>query len=1044
MIALFHRYPRLTILTLFLVIAAGLAALGTMGRQEDPTLIKRFGRIVTFYPGADAARVEALVAQPLENALLELDEINELTSTSRAGISIISLDVDESLTETQVEQAWTKISDRAALTVPELPPEASQPEVVQEYLGAATMIVSLRWPEGAGDPNVGVLTRLAENLSDDLRNISGTELTEIYGEAEEEIRVELDAEAAASLGLTPADVAQRLAAADAKAPAGRLSGSEVNLNVEVAGEFDSVARVRAAIVAGDPASGFVRAGDIAQISRGYRDPPGSTAVYNATPTVFVAAFLQENLQADAWGARATATVQEFAARTPGVEVEIVFSQPDYVVDRLAGLAGNLALSALIVFAVLFFAMGWRSALIVGSALPLTILLVMILINIKGEPLHQMSVTGLVVALGLLIDNAIVIVDDYLLLRRRGMARADAVEKAIRTLFTPLLASTLTTVFAFGPIALMPGVAGEFISMIGWSVIFSVISSFVLAMTVIPAFAAWFDDGRTHADGHAWWRDGLRSKPLAKAYRWLLDGIIARPWTGLALGLVLPVAGFAAATTLPSQFFPPTDRDMFQLSLTLPASASIEETERRTAIATEMLLEYEDVLDVGWVHGEGAPRTYYNVISGVTARPNFAAGWVRTRSEDATAAVVSDFQRRAREAFPDARILALPFEQGPPTDAPIELKIFGPDLAVLDDIADQIRAVLSGTPGVTYTYAVLERGEPIARLDADEASLSLAGLNAANLAARLRGEIDGSVGGSVLEGVQELPVRVIAPADRRAAPGDVGGTPLPFGSLTDPTSVSVFGELSLQPETAIIVREQGERANFVRAYLEPYTLPAGVLAEFQRRLDESGFTLPDGYRLGVGGDAENQGEAMANLASTAVPLVILMIASVVLAFNSFRYAGIVFLCGFLSVGLAMFGVWLFNSPLGFNAIVGSLGLVGLSINGAIVVLTALKNEPAALAGDAVAIRETVMDATRHILSTTLTTIGGFAPLLIEGDSFWLPFASAISGGVAGSAVLALLLAPAAFVWLVRGEARRRRALEAGGATADAQGSDPAPA
>jgi len=1041
MVAIFHRYPRLTLLTLFLVIAAGLAALGTMGRQEDPSLVKRFGRVVTIYPGADAARVEALVTQPLENAILELDEVEEIDSSSRAGLSVISVQMNESLSETEVEQAWTKLSDQAALTIPLLPAEATQPEVIQEILGAATMIVSLRWPEGT-EPNIAVLTRLAENLGDDLRNLSGTERVELYGEGDEEIRVLLDAEAAAAAGLSADDVARALAAADSKAPAGRLSGEDIDLNVEVAGEFDSVERVRAAIIAGAPETGFIRAEDIASISRGLRDPPSSSATFNGRPTIFVGAILQENLQADAWGAAATRIVEGFAERTPGVEVEIVFSQAEYVSDRLFGLARNLAFSALIVFAVLFLAMGWRSALIVGSALPLTILLVLILINIKGEPLHQMSVTGLVVALGLLIDNAIVIVDDYILLRRRGMARGDAVEKAIRTLFTPLLASTLTTVFAFGPIALMPGVAGEFISMIGWSVIFSVVSSFALAMTVIPAFAAWFDDGRTEDDAHSWWRDGLRSKPLGRAYQWLLDGIIARPWTGIALGLVLPVAGFAAATTLPSQFFPPTDRDMFQLSLTLPASASLEETESRTARATEMLFEYEDVLDVGWVHATGAPRTYYNVFSGSSSRPNFAAGWVRTRSEDATAAIVSDFQARAREAFPDARILALPFEQGPPTEAPIELKVFGPDLAVLDEIADEMRAVLSGVPGVTYTYATLERGQPIARLDADEASLALAGLSTNALAARLRAEIDGALGGSVLEGVQELPVRVIAPDDRRSAPGDVGGTPLPYAAGATPASVAAFGELELKPETAIIVRTDGQRVNAVRAYLEPYVLPAGVLAQYEERLAESGFTLPDGYELQIGGEAENQGDAMANLASTAVPLLILMIASVVLAFNSFRYAGIVFTVGFLSVGLAMFGVWLFNSPLGFNAIVGSLGLVGLSINGAIVVLTALKNSPAAVAGDAVAIRETVVDATRHILSTTLTTIGGFAPLLIEGDSFWLPFASAISGGVAGSAILALLFAPAAFVWLIRGEARRRARLEPRGEGGDALKPEPA--
>ena len=232
----------------------------------------------------------------------------------------------------------------------------------------------------------------------------------------------------------------------------------------------------------------------------------------------------------------------------------------------------------------------------------------------------------------------------------------------------------------------------------------------------------------------------------------------------------------------------------------------------------------------------------------------------------------------------------------------------------------------------------------------------------------------------------------------------------------------LGELTLAPQTSAIIRLDGERANPIYGYLSPFVLPAPVLADFFTRLDAAGIEVPPGYRIDIGGEAESQGEATADLMSTAIPLLILMIGSVVLAFNSFRYAGIVFTVGALSVGLALFGVWLFGTPLGFNAIVGAMGLVGLSINGTIVVLSALRNNAAALAGDALAIRETVMDCTRHIIATTLTTMGGFAPLIIEGDAFWLPFAAAVAGGVAGSAMLALIFAPAAFIFLIRLQGR----------------------
>jgi multidrug efflux pump subunit AcrB len=1028
MATLFYRFPRLTGLMLFLIVAAGMASLATMGRQEDPTLVERFGRVVTVYPGADARRVEALVTEPIEEALLQLEEIDEIDSISRANISIISVALREDLSEDRVEQAWTKVRDQVASAEPGLPETVQASEVVRQYMGAATLIVALSWPEEAG-AGYGALSRLARDLSDRLRNVQGTEEVEIFGAPQEEVRVILDTDAAAALGVGARDVAAVLAASDAKAPAGRIEGQGLDLTVEVRGSFDTLDRVRAVPLRGVSGDGLLRIGDIARVERGLQDPLETEAWIDGSRSILVAAYLEPELQVDSWDVRAQAAVQAFADATPGAEVEIVFAQSDYVTKRLFGLAQNLFFSALIVFAVLFLMMGWRSALIVGSALPLTVLLCLFLINTYGEPLHQMSVTGLVVALGLLIDNAIVVVDDYRLLRARGYERLPAVDKAAKSLFGPLLASTLTTIFAFAPIALMPGVAGEFISMIGISVIFAVASSFILAFTVILALAAWFDDGRAGEAGAPFWRDGLRTPILARGYRKVLDAVTAQPMLGLALGILLPIAGIAAATTLPSQFFPQTERDMFQLRMTLPPASSLEATRNRTAEATAMLMAEDGVEQVGWVLGESPPRVYYNMVGGQSGRPNFAAGFVRTRDAETTRRVVSAFQSEAREAFPDTQFLALPFEQGPPTPAPIELELVGPELETLNRLADEIRGVLSSVPGVTYTEAQLLPGEPVVRLDADEASASLAGLRLSDLSARLSAEFSGALGGSVLEGVQELPVRVIAPEDRRNSVGRIAPAPLSLtpGSGLGSTPVGSLGPVTLEPQISAIYRVDGERANSVRGFLLPFTLPAPVLAEFMERLDAAEIDLPPGYRLIVGGEAESQGEAMANLMSTAIPLLILMVGAVVLAFNSFRYAGIVFATGALSVGLAMFGVWLFGTPLGFNAIVGSMGLVGLSINGTIVVLSALKANEAARAGDRDAIRETVMDATRHILATTLTTIGGFAPLLIEGDAFWLPFAAAVAGGVGGSAILALIFAPSAFVLLVRlsGEARLHR-------------------
>lgn len=588
-----------------------------------------------------------------------------------------------------------------------------------------------------------------------------------------------------------------------------------------------------------------------------------------------------------------------------------------------------------------------------------------------------------------------------LFRQRGEAPLAALDHAVRHLFAPLAASTLTTIFAFAPIALMPGAAGEFISMIGISVIFAVGASFLLAMTVVGAFAAWFDDPDLAGAPRRFWRHGLGAGPFGGVYRRMLDAITARPWTGLVAGLILPVAGFVAASTLPMQFFPPTDRDMFQLELELPSSTSIAETRRQTERAREIIMSHEGVERVSWVVGESAPRTYYNVVGNRQGSPSYAAGFVHTESAEATARILPELQRRVMAEFPDARFLTLPFEQGPPIPAPIELILVGPELTELDRLGNEIRNVLNRTPTVTHTLARLEMGEPVARIMADEASAELAGVRLADLANRLRGELDGEIGGSVLEGTEELPVRVIAQDTRRAALSSVAGSPLASpGADILASPVAALGDVTLAPQVANIHHEDGRRVNAILGYLDPFTLPAPALDHFFAALEEADIVLPPGYELQVGGEAAERGNAMGDLFGTAIPLLVLMIGSVVLAFNSFRYAGVIFVVAVLSIGLAMFGVWLFGTPLGFNAIVGSMGLMGLSINGAIVVLSALRADPAARALEPGAVQATVTDATRHILSTTLTTIGGFIPLLLSGDSFWLPFASAMAGGGGG--------------------------------------------
>jgi multidrug efflux pump subunit AcrB len=392
--------------------------------------------------------------------------------------------------------------------------------------------------------------------------------------------------------------------------------------------------------------------------------------------------------------------------------------------------------------------------------------------------------------------------------------------------------------------------------------------------------------------------------------------------------------------------------------------------------------------------------------------SFAAAWVNTASPAATRELLPDLQNALSAALPSAQVLALPFEQGPPFEAPIELRVIGPELDALRIVSDELRLLLSELDDVTYTTASISSAEPKLVFYPDENPTAAIGMKTGELPQLLNNALMGALAGTVQEGNTEVAVRVRSGDDHRnevhklatmPIASDQGGT-VPLDQL---------GRWVLEPAASGIQRYQGERVSVVRAYLKPYVLPAGTMATFRERLEAADIALPTGVRLNIGGEEEQRSESMGNLLSVFVIFLAAMAAVVILSLNSFRQAGIIGLVGLLSFGLALFGVRLFGWPFGFQALIGSLGMVGLAINGAIIVLSALKADQRTSSGDLEAAADVVVDATRHIVSTTATTIGGFMPLIIFGGTFWPPLATAIAGGVAGSAIIALYLVPAVY-------------------------------
>lgn len=1025
MSTLFFRDWRLFALAVGMLVVLGAAALSTIGRQEDPTITNLFATIVTPYPGADPARVEALVTEKIEEELREIAEIDEITSTSSSGISVVQVELSEFISDTEIEQAWSEIRDALSDAARELPAGVPEPEFDNDRTGAFTAISAVTAREGREVP-LSVQRRYAELLQDRLRRMSGTELVRIYGAPSEEVLVQIDPRRLASVGLTAQAVSQAIAEGDSKVPAGQVRGTDFDLLVEVEGEIDSLERVRNIALIEGRDGRILRVGDIAEVSRSTAEPPTSIAYADGRRAILVAAKMEEGRQVDTWTDRVKREIAFFEESLPdGLSHELVFDQSGYTLTRLNDLLGNMAIGVGIVVFVVLLTLGWRGAIIVGAVLPLTSLGTVAILQSVGIPIHQMSVTGLIVALGLLVDAAIVMVDQV---RRRlttGQEREQAVGGAVRRLAVPLFASTVTTVLAFLPMAMLPGPAGDFVGSIAISVIVMLTVSFGLALTITPALAGWMLPSQERPGSIAWLQHGLDLPRARRLFEQSLDLSLKHRGLAILAAIALPLIGFGAFPTLTAQFFPGVERDQFYVQLNAPNFASIRETERQVLAADALLRSDPRIAKVDWVIGESAPAFYYNMMMNQDGQPTFAEALVTTVSEEAAVAIIPELQARFDSELPQSQVLVRDLVQGPPVEAPVELRLFGPDLGELRALGEEFRRRMVRVPDVTHTRTSLSSGAPQLTFDLSEERVRLAGLEMGSVAQQLDDRLEGALGGSLVEGSEELPVRVRVGPETRASLAEIANMEVLGPRASERVSegaypavpLSALGHTVLEPSETPITRRNGERINTVQGYIRLGVLPEEVLQQVLQELEQAPIALPPGYRLELGGDADARDDTINNLVSTLGLVVVLTVATIVLTFRSFRLSLIAGAVSFLAVGLSLLSLAIFDYPFGIQALIGVIGSIGVSINAAIIIMTGLQQDPEAARGDPVKMREVVAGSSRHILSTTITTFGGFLPLIIAGGGFWPPFAMSIAGGVLLSSIISFYFTPPMFSLVV---------------------------
>jgi len=1002
MIKYLFEHPRLQALMIVLLCVSGLAAISSLPRTEDPRITNRFASVTTFLPGASAERIEVQLSEVLEQKLKAQQEIKLIVSTSRPGISVLSIELKDNVIDPI--PIWSRLRDLLADVQTQLPTQASTPLLDDEKGYAYTRIFALT----GNSPEVSLATinRYAKELQSKLRNVSGVEVVHFFGKPEEEVLVEINAHKAALANISIQQIAMALKGADAKVAAGTLINNQTQIQLELIGAFDSITRIEQIPLISTATGSQYQLSDLASIKKSIKTPEFDIALINGQPGIFVAARMLPGLRIDKFSKSVDESKKLFLQNLPEqIQLKDIFNQQQYTENRLGELINNILVGFIIILSVLMLTLGFKAAIIVGTALPLTVLFTLVTMQYYGLPIHQMSVTGLVVALGIMVDNAIVMTDSIQRYRQQGYSALKAVQTAVSHFWMPLLGSTLTTILAFAPIVLMPGPAGEFVGGIALSVIFALIGSYLISHTLIAVFAGQFINGN---EPNTIWGRGIRLPKLSEKFYASLKWSLNHPKRTLSLVFILPALGFFSAGQLTEQFFPPSDRDMFHIEMRLSPSSSIENTKQTTLEVDRFIRQFEGIEKLDWMIGNNFPSFYYNIKPRSRGATNYAQAMVKVPDFKIANKLIPELQTALDIAFPQAQIIVRKLEQGPPFNAPIEMRIYGPNLDTLNLLGLELRTLLIAHKNITQTRSTLMSGNPKLWLKADEIALKQSGLTLNDLANQLQSQYHGIIAGSIIEQTETIPVRVrVSDSDRSSTLALNSTNFMSNQSL----NVEAFTELSLKPSRGSIERRNGERVNVVEGYLKTGIIPQSVLSDFQNILANSDFKLPPGYTLEIGGESQKRNEAVGQLIASVGIIAVLLLTVLVVSFNSFTTTFLIIINAIQAAMLGLLSVYLGGFPFGFTVIIGLLGLMGLAINAAIVILSELRATNAGTDQDKII--AAVMTSSRHITSTTITTVGGFMPLILAGGGFWPPFAVSIAGGTALTTILSFYFVPVAF-------------------------------
>jgi len=999
---------RVTAVALVVILFAGLGAYRDMPQNEDPGFIIRVALVVTYFPGASPERVEQLVTDRLEEAIQEIPELEFLSSESKTGVSLIYVNVLENYTD--MRPIWDDLRRKVDRVRPELPEGVVGPIVNDEFGDVFGIIIALT---GEGY-TYAELKEVADDVRNELLLIDETAKVEIQGAQEERVFVEYNNARLAEFGLSPLQLAQILDTHNIIIPGGDVTTTGERIVLEPTGNFESVEDLRRSVIKLPGRQDLLYLQDLANVYRGYIDPPESMMEYSGRPCLGLAVSLREGGNVLSLGKQVKATIDRLQEVYPiGIQFDMVAFQPEHVSRKVDAFVNNLLQAVVIVLGVMLVSLGIRTGLVVASLIPMSMIMSLLVMSILNIGIDQMSLAALIIALGMLVDNAIVMSESIMVQIAEGQSPLKAAIDSGTELRVPLLTSSLTTAAAFLPIYLAESSTGEYTAPLFKVVTIALLSSWVLSLTMTPLMCVTFL--KTKADPP----EGRYESRFYRTYRRLLLLGLRHRLFALAVALTIFLVAMQGFRLIPNIFFPPNDKAILKAEFELPVGTPIENT-RTVVQEIETFMQEaltvtparpEGIVDWATFIGQGAPRFVLN-FNPEQAKPEYAVMIVNATSVRAIQeTIIPRMEAFSFENFPDLSSTIMLLPTGPPPSAPVEARISGKDPDVLFRIVDSVKAKLTSIPGTKNIEDDWGLMTKKLRVNVNQPRARRAGLTNADVALSLQTVLSGYESTQYREEDEVIPIILRSVGADRKDIGKLESLNIYVQSTGQSVPLKQVADIEVVWQPSKIFRRDRLKTVTVECDIEPYTTPIAVSNALDAWLQGEAAGWEAGYKYELGGELEKSVKANQAIADKVPVAGFIILFLLVAQFNSLRRPLIILLTIPLGLIGVVVGLIVAKSYFGFMTLLGIISLSGIVINNAIVLLDRIRIEIDENGLEPQrAVLESAQRRLRPILLTTLTTIGGLLPLWLGGGPMWEPMAISIIFGLLFATVLTLGLVP----------------------------------